>query len=530
MKITKQRIIEIIKEEIENQISKILVSSKQALMSHLLDRLETNNAVYTYFMTGAEERAFGNWKFSEKITLPNKTTVNRVAAGGETNLPTPGAAPGDFTDATSGVGEASARRISIKLSAQNQEELNSIINSGLENAFENNMLANFFGGNRVVNYFFLGDLIAVIMDSITGQDSFDFSAQGFYFDDIPLVGTDSYAGRLGLDAVEQVAPESAVALGAIPVSNSNLRGTPGIVLDQIRFILGDLKFSFKGTADEVSINIANVPISVESFNQFMIDNVLSKDINNYPFFDFIDDLVKALVTDFLGTKCFGGLTEANVNPQTAVFHSAKELSDGRGTYYKPEKAPSRAKYNVIHTSEIKKENPLFNTTKIHQTDKMYFLFGASSLNPKEMNGDYDADMKTGIFHLAHGIDRGLVKSMSFEKVNQEFVAEAVFASEGGTILSQLANKFDVTIEMVGNNLFRNGQYIYINAESFGGGPSYFDEGAGEDRRRSWANIMGLGGYHIITAVDNTISADGTFKTTLKARWETGGTLPPGNNS
>lgn len=526
------------KEEIESQISSVLVSSKQAFLSHILDRLETNNAVYSYLMTAEEAYEFSNFETNKgpNKSFPTKTSLQNVIDGGGGNLF--GVSP---SDAAGDAQEASANLISGQLSARNQEELNGIIESGLGSSFTDGTIANLVGANRLISYFFLGDLIAVVLNSITGEDSFDFSAGGFYFGD--LVGPFSGAVDLGVAAGSQIVDAASRVAGSVtgleiePDLGRNFLATDSFdesglsnVLKQIRIILGNIEFTIKGESSPTIVNLANIPISVASFNQFMIDNVLSKDIDNYPFFGFIDDLIKALVTDFIGTKCLGGLTSAKIDPQASVFHSDKELSvDGLGAYYDIQIPIGDAKYNVLDPSLIDNNNPLFNTTRIHQTDKMYFVFGSVSPNESEMHGNYTADKEAGIIHLAHGIHRGLVKNMSFEKVNQEFVTEAVFTNPGGTILSQLANKFDVTIEMVGNNLFRNGQYIYINAESFGGGPSYYDKGDGQDRKRSWANIMGLGGYHIITAVDNTISADGTFKTTLKARWETGGTLPPGNN-
>jgi hypothetical protein len=508
------------KEKIETQITNILVSSKQALMSHILNRLETSNAVYTYIMSSEEERSFNN-PDENNFSPPTKVGLNKVMSGGH----------GRLDNASSLTGEASGRRISLELAANNQESLNNIIDSGLENSFVDNSLSNFLGRNRLINYFFIGDLIAVILDSIAGDDTFTFSDQNFYFSDLPAGGLIQDTLATGIQLAEAIAPvEGQLGLGIFSGEPSIDTKTVAQVLNQIRVILGNAKFTLKGEGAPTIVNIANIPVTVQSFNQFMIDNVLSKDVDNYPFFEFIDDLIKALVTDFLGSRCFGGLIESSATPQTAVFNSSKELAATapHQTFYMPQANSAEAEYNVIHPSKISKTNPLFNTTRVSQADKIYFAFNINSIDESKMNGKYADDIETGVFHLAHGINRGLVKSMRFEKVNQEFVAEAVFASEGGTILSQLANKFDVVIDMVGNNLFRIGQYVYINAESFGAGPSYYDDGEGPNRKRSWANIMGLGGYHLITAVDNTISADGTFKTTIKARWETGGTPAPGS--
>ena len=64
-------------------------------------------------------------------------------------------------------------------------------------------------------------------------------------------------------------------------------------------------------------------------------------------------------------------------------------------------------------------------------------------------------------------------------------------------------------------MFYPGRFVYIN-------PSY----AIGDGGRPWVpdsifNIMGLGGYHIITGVTNTIS-DGVFDTQLKTKFVSSG--------
>ena len=50
------------------------------------------------------------------------------------------------------------------------------------------------------------------------------------------------------------------------------------------------------------------------------------------------------------------------------------------------------------------------------------------------------------------------------------------------------------------------------------------DATGKIIEQSFANIMGIGGYHLVTEIANSISDKG-FDTTLKARWVTGGTIP-----
>ena len=118
------------------------------------------------------------------------------------------------------------------------------------------------------------------------------------------------------------------------------------------------------------------------------------------------------------------------------------------------------------------------------------------------------------------MDRGLLKDASFSKADQEYLPEARFASEGNLIFNQLSNIYDASFNMLGNNLFAPGQYLYFDPIAMGVGEpwQYSDDGTGT---RSWANIMGLGGYHLVTEVACSIKP-GKFDTSVKARWVTGG--------
>ena len=84
--------------------------------------------------------------------------------------------------------------------------------------------------------------------------------------------------------------------------------------------------------------------------------------------------------------------------------------------------------------------------------------------------------------------------------------------------------------MVGNNIFKPGMLLYFNAEPIGvGAPWQLRVQNGVVTDRSWANIMGIGGYYLIIEVASNIEP-GVFDTTLKTRWVTSGEdgSPPGS--
>ena len=548
-------------ETLSNQIAKTFVTNKQLFMAHIFDKLDTNGAIFSYGMTRNELRTFTLWQTDLATdVLPNEISLQSVINGGSNlaaqvseyssaadnriltaktpvDFPLPGqqqnhwkykAAQGNNVIASLGDGSSLFRA----LASNNQEELNKNIEKIKQLQTDSLSLP-----SQRVNYFFLGDLLAVVFDSVTGEDSFD-SGQ-FKMDLLTITAEHSWTGSgdLGefhrdiasLEASGAAIPE---ALNQIGFKSNSKPLTTKNILKQFRIVLGCIEAKLKATGNTEIINLAHIPISVQLFNQFMIDNILSKDETNYSFFQFINHVISDLVIKTLGTKCFGGLIDTNLSTQTLLINSPKNL-ESHASFIHPPRHTARAKkgesaYQLVDPRKIDPNDPVFGVCNEQVKNILeYIVIGAPSSNVEELNGDYINDTSSGIYHLGYGLDRGLVKTMKFAKTNQEFLPEAAFASEGGLLLNQLANAYDVTIEMVGNNLFKIGQYVYIDAEALGAGPSWADDTSGTGptagRKRSWANLMGLGGYHLVTEIANSISDNGVYTTTIKARYQSGGT-------
>ena len=88
----------------------------------------------------------------------------------------------------------------------------------------------------------------------------------------------------------------------------------------------------------------------------------------------------------------------------------------------------------------------------------------------------------------------------------------------------LSSVYNVSMSMFGNVLFFPGQTIFINPLGFGaslGDPSIGPTKEKPDLQPSLSNVMGLGGYHTIISVSNTIDRD--FTTSVTALWTGNGT-------
>ena len=182
-------------------------------------------------------------------------------------------------------------------------------------------------------------------------------------------------------------------------------------------------------------------------------------------------------------------------------------------------------YPTLDPSAAKHDSPIFSTTLNNKAPAFtYMMFSAFTTNMlnSSLNGNETEDNDKGIMHFGYGHTKGILKSVNFTKTPIEYLAEERYVREGtDNLLNQLAGRYEAQIGLIGNNLFIPGQYVYFNPVALGIGKPHEDDGKGN---RSLANIMGLGGYHIVTEVGNSITP-GKYETTIKALWETGGNMP-----
>ena len=90
----------------------------------------------------------------------------------------------------------------------------------------------------------------------------------------------------------------------------------------------------------------------------------------------------------------------------------------------------------------------------------------------------------------------------------QYLREARFFQQGTQGLGQLAAVYKASIDMIGNTIYYPGMEVFINPRGFGieGDPT----NAG-----SVANVLGFGGYHLVTRVNSTITPS-SFSTNIEA--------------
>lgn len=294
-------------------------------------------------------------------------------------------------------------------------------------------------------------------------------------------------------------------------------------LKNSRLVLGTIDFfdRLSKSQNRIRISLADIPITVESFNVFFTNQVTAKKLYVYPLLGFIKDAAKYLVLDALGSDCFGSfafkygaLNTTNITlpmvdglDPLLAWQSSFNSANGR-----------------IDVARITADEPLAGVNYKDIKDSYhYFILYVDDKPPLTYTGDYDDDFKNGVYHLHFGTNRGIVKKIKFKKTDIVGLREARFENEGveqysrtdPKISSQLSNVYNVDLNLIGNNFFFPGTHVFINP--IGLGPSL----GSPTSAGSNAYIMGLGGYHMVTKVKSFIQS-GKYETQITALWQSSG--------
>ena len=139
--------------------------------------------------------------------------------------------------------------------------------------------------------------------------------------------------------------------------------------------------------------------------------------------------------------------------------------------------------------------------------KQYHVLYTSLYGSRDLVGDYTKDTDKNIFHLFAGASTGIIKNISFEKMNQPGMREARIAGS-----SNLANRnllfsdlYKSKITMFGNTIFKPGMIVYIDTKALGISNSNDSE--------SKTKFLGLGGYYTVISVDSVIES-GKYETEM----------------
>jgi len=261
------------------------------------------------------------------------------------------------------------------------------------------------------------------------------------------------------------------------------------------------------------INIGDVPVTIQSLTTFLINNLVRPQRATWRLRDFLWALMSELLPTALGYQCMDQPPGGSIMPRMEVFH----LPSHGGN-------PLRSTSFHVNADKFQKMKNKIDYQGDGKTVTQYdaLILFATYFNPVGLKGSEKQDVSKGIYHLRPGVDGGPIKSYSFSRNDQPFLAEAkVFGSSdiGQTDDISGGAVYNITMKMVGNGFFSPGQMVYINLESIGVG-----KGVSSD---SLSYKMNIGGYYLITKVSGLFSPTEGFITTVEAMWQqTGVTTGP----
>jgi len=281
------------------------------------------------------------------------------------------------------------------------------------------------------------------------------------------------------------------------------------------FILGNVNYEAPdGTNKQISL--LELPISWEKFTNWWETKGGGKTVW------FFRDFLTALVTDFL-SEVFSD----------SVYGEASAAND-----------TEKPKFSIVNIS-VSKEIVKTAVTDINintvDTSQFIELINAAN-NPPEQDAEdptpasTDNDMDLSSLLLVQQVrdsaavrtrhaprllwgqsTRGILESVSFQREDIPGYGEARIMSDRTAVANNmmLNEKYNTTLEMIGNTAFLPGCQLYLD-------PRPLDLGFA-DERGSYARSLGMGGLYIVNYIEHQMDfIEKSWKTTLDTKWESFG--------
>lgn len=241
-------------------------------------------------------------------------------------------------------------------------------------------------------------------------------------------------------------------------------------------------------ADPVSLY--DLPISIDYYLSWFASNVVGKKVDKWPFRRFLDDTLHRLVAPLLNHTT--NSSNARLFFDYTLYQSQSPVPE------KIMKEDDVLTYQSNLSDNINARNLSLLNYYIIYSKQIQF-------GPRRRGNRHD-DEADGIYHYVVGADRGVVKTFNFQQMDvpqyKAMVIERSPSSEG--YAQALVLPQNVSLDMYGNTLHRNGDLIYVNSQAALGPLA--------------SEILMLGGYYRVYRSSHTID-DGGFHTTIDCKFE-----------
>ena len=255
--------------------------------------------------------------------------------------------------------------------------------------------------------------------------------------------------------------------------------------------------------ESLIVSLSDVPIALSHFLEWYNKRIISKNLRSYSLRKFISDAIKTLVQPALS---HGDLPQRKTSPfgRVSIKYITSAAAEGGETRVK-----SSGRATVSSIKKVKFIDPEDPTSGgLNQVLFQHQVIYVDDSNPGYVHGigyDEKKDSQKGVYHLALGRDHGLVKNIKFSKANIKFFVESQIQSQSDQDLKFVQEKYNASVSMYGNVIFRPGMTVFIDPRLPMMG-SVADPG-------SPVSTLGLGGLYSV--LDCTyIFTENSFETEL----------------
>jgi len=452
------------KEDLLEQKIKITKQDKAIKYKRFLNNLYRDQKIYTYTVPASQRTLLKNMTPEQRARAARNRVGSVEYEVGYNPQSDSGAAAAMYDSAAKRIDELSKVETSDKDLTDEEKGKAGVGRLNLEKSAKNT------NTDLRIPFFYLGDLIDSVLEYVGGIIDKDKSRGSF---------------QLLMSQIELIDPLVAYQVESIKVECPNNKD-----VEILRELSKVDPMRFRGlTGIKFTTNIASMPISLEVFQEWFINNIVKPQVEQYNVLRFIKTVCSSLIGKAFNSICFDDLN-FNLRFDTSIFNFDKTFT-GKVT-------------TVQELASSKKAADKKDCVALSQNQKPTIpTFVLYSVDSRPLTGNYDKDLSTGIYHYYLGAACGIAKSIKFNRNDLPYYRESRLQRKSALSAVQLRELYNANIQMVGNNLHKNGQYIYVNPIAIGAG-SMQQKGS----LPNLARLLGIGGYYMVTKVSHDISSAG----------------------
>lgn len=281
------------------------------------------------------------------------------------------------------------------------------------------------------------------------------------------------------------------------------------IREDIKFITGTFSPKKLGVPgfenDNTNYSLYDIPIALDYLSQFIYDNIIARNVDEYPFRQFLDGLLAAVGRLLNSLSSF----KFRINFDYTLYMTEEEIkTEGEVALATGQATIVKSKLLLLDKDRLKTIKPRLLAPSYSKKIKSYYVLYTRQTNAKYEGKRVD-DEKRGIYHYVLGADRGIAKTFDFSKQDvPQFKAMSIenirTGPDGANFGRALVLPQNVSIKMYGNNIHRNGDLIYVDSRALLG---------------EYANqILTLGGYYRVVRSNHSITNRG-FESTIDAYFQ-----------